>query len=145
MSCRQCGASCFGPICGVCKGEPGALRQALDRQTQIADAHVAANKELGKMVKGWKEFGEQVTRAEEAEAEAKRLKEENGHLRRALGQEFSELVDMRLRAEHALERCAEDANAICDEAASGRSPSNVLEQISGWANEIIDRVDALKK
>jgi hypothetical protein len=92
VACKTCGAPCFGPVCGKCKGEPQAfqvkrpypstnrsallqenadLRRALERETTICNAHKAANIALGKRVKGWKEFGEQVTRAEEAEAEVK--------------------------------------------------------------------------
>lgn len=46
-------------------------------------------------------------------------------------------------AQGLLERCAEDAHAMCEELASGHNHANIVEQVSGWANEIIDRADAL--
>ena len=46
-------------------------------------------------------------------------------------------------ARGALERCADDANAMCEMLASGHNHSNIIEDVSGWANEIIDRVNVL--
>ena len=51
--------------------ETARLKQENEKLRKIIDAHVKANESLGKMVKGWKEFGELHIRNEVLEQAVK--------------------------------------------------------------------------
>ena len=43
MACSRCGASCFGPICARCKGEPVALVPGVGGSLLPKDHHVVTH------------------------------------------------------------------------------------------------------
>lgn len=52
--------------------------------TRIAEAHKAANKKLGKRVKGWKEFGELQIKCEQYEKTIERYRKALNDIARTL-------------------------------------------------------------